>query len=134
MKYFLESKCAISCINKKLQTPILVATYGGNINLGAYNIESLGLVKLCIQFGAKLNDRDIKGMTPVHYAASAGNMDILALLYHQGASLDVRDLKGRTPLMVASQGNHVTVCVFENQLTVGYSVVIAKSLSLIRSG
>ena len=64
---------------------------------------------MCIKYGAKLNYRDLKSRTPIHYAAMNGNLDVMALLYYHGASLDVRDLKGRTPLMFAAQGNHISV-------------------------
>ena len=64
---------------------------------------------MCIQYGAKINYRDLKSRTPIHYAAMNGNLDVIALLYHQGAALDVRDIKGRTPLMFAAQGNHISV-------------------------
>ena len=67
---------------------------------------------MCLKHGAKINDRDLDSMTPVHYAAINGYLEILALFYHQGANLDVRDLRGRTPLMFAAQGNHTAVRVF----------------------
>ena len=94
------------------------------------NIDySLHVVKLCLKHGAKLNDRDLNSMTPVHYAAMNGFINILALYYHQGASLDVRDLRGRTPLMFASQGNHVSVLFLLLLLNLGNRVVIEESVS-----
>lgn len=66
-------------------------------------------MNLLLKFGAKLEDRDSKGLTPIHYAAMNGKINILSFLTSKGAKLDVRDNKGETPLMVAAAENQLIV-------------------------
>lgn len=56
-----------------------------------------------------MEDRDSKGLTPIHYAAMNGKINILSFLTSKGAKLDVRDNKGETPLMAAAAENQLIV-------------------------
>ena len=68
------------------------------------------LVSLCLKYGARIDDRDNKGMTAIHFACLSGQIGVISFLKHHGAKLDVRDDKGKTPLMVAAQSNqHIVV-------------------------
>ena len=72
------------------------------------------LVSLCLKQGARIDDRDNKGMTVVHFACLSGQIGVISFLKHHGAKLDVRDDKGKTPLMVAAQSNqHIVAFLFE---------------------
>jgi hypothetical protein len=50
-----------------------------------------------------VNARGVRGMTPIHVAASAGHSDILSLLIEHGADVNGRDKYGNTPLYQATR-------------------------------
>ncbi len=53
--------------------------------------------------GAKAEEADYLGSTPLHVAAALGNLDAVRLLVEEGnATVDVRDVFGRTPLDCAA--------------------------------
>lgn len=57
--------------------------------------------------GAPLEQRDQRGSTAAHWAATRGSTSILALLGHLGADLEARDGQGRTPAALATAGSHL---------------------------
>ena len=52
------------------------------------------------------------GFTPLHVAASVGNVSAIDALLQEGVDVDVNavDLQGRTPLHVAAEKGHVKAC------------------------
>ena len=111
VKFFFNNGCRVNCYNSLQQTPLMLAAKVGNINICIPFFQSvLSLVNLCFLHGSRTEDRDIKGMTAVHFASMNGYINILSSLRAHGACLDVRDNKGRTPLMMASQQNQIVVC------------------------
>jgi len=52
------------------------------------------------------------GMTPLHYAARDGRLDIAAALLGAGAGIDPREANDLTPLLLAIVNNHVDVAHF----------------------
>ena len=54
--------------------------------------------KKLIAKGAKVNRT---GWTPLHYAATGPNAEVVALMLDQGAAIDARAPNGNTPLMMA---------------------------------
>ena len=60
--------------------------------------------------GVGVNEESSKGLTPLHYAASAGHNDIVELLIERGANVNATDSgKGATPLDYAHWGDHEEV-------------------------
>jgi len=55
----------------------------------------------------QVNAKNLNGSTPMHAAASAGHVDILALLLEHGVDVDVRTEDGTTPLISASMSGSV---------------------------
>lgn len=55
-----------------------------------------------IEAGAKLNQIDISGKTPLHYAASLGNYSATKTLIRRGASVRINDNYGRTAVQAAA--------------------------------
>lgn len=51
-----------------------------------------------IRKGAKVNAKDIRGMTPLHHAAGAWSQEMAELLIQNGAEVNARDSAGCTPL------------------------------------
>lgn len=55
--------------------------------------------------GADINISDIRGATPLHRAASKGNLEIVKLLLEKAGiiKVDVKDIYGNTPLHLACE-------------------------------
>lgn len=56
---------------------------------------------LVLQYGADVNLQDRLGLTPLHHAASAGNMAVVRLLLDNGADVNASNEIGVTPLYSA---------------------------------
>ncbi|XP_065918988.1 ankyrin repeat domain-containing protein 29-like [Dysidea avara] len=62
------------------------------------------LVKLCVNNGANVNLQDAEyGWTPLHFAASTGQLDIIIFLNDHGADIHMQDKYGRLPYHLAAQ-------------------------------
>jgi uncharacterized protein len=61
-------------------------------------------VKALLEKGAAVNRA---GWTPLHYAAAAGDNDIVQMLLDKSAQLDARSPNGTTPIMMAARGSHI---------------------------
>ena len=60
------------------------------------------IVKLLIEKGAKLDETDIEGRTPLFMACRQGHHAVVRLLVEAGADKDKSGLEGWTPLSIAS--------------------------------
>ncbi len=69
-------------------------TLNGNFNIAKYLIEK----------GAKVNDRDKQGHTPLMFAVIKDNRTMVKYLVAKGAEINVKNNDGYTPLMLAVQG------------------------------
>lgn len=61
-----------------------------------------GYVELCVELVARGAQINKSGWTPLHYAATGGNPEIVALLLKNGAIVDSSAPNGSTPLMMAA--------------------------------
>jgi ankyrin repeat protein len=59
------------------------------------------VVDVFVAFGAE-HHADEYGSTPLHRAAFAGSVEIVAMLLEGGAIEDARDVNGHTPLHIAA--------------------------------
>jgi len=84
--------------NKNGETPLMIASIDGD----------LGVVKtLVLQKKANINP---VGWTPLHYAATRGNLEVAQFLIANGAVVNALSPSHTTPLMMAVQsGNEVLV-------------------------
>ena len=57
-----------------------------------------------------LEQPDISGMTPLHYAAFEGKVDFIDMLCDNGADILAQDQLGQTPLHWAVQGGEHETC------------------------
>ncbi|XP_071722998.1 uncharacterized protein [Rutidosis leptorrhynchoides] len=65
------------------------------------SIIKVKCARFLLEAGAKLDASDINKNTPLHYAASYGRKESIALLLDYGASLTLQNKDGRTPYEVA---------------------------------
>jgi ankyrin repeat protein len=79
----------VNQMNAKGETPLMMA---------AFNRE-LRLAQQLIARGADVNQT---GWTPLHYAATAGDVDMIRLLLEEHAYIDAESPNGTTPLMMAA--------------------------------
>lgn len=132
MKYFVESGSTVRCMNNLKQTPIMIAPKWETLISVEICLMCLCLVSICLKYGARVDDRDSKGMTPIHYSCLSGQIGVISFLKHHGASLDVRDNKGRTPLMIAAQENQLIV-ILHSYSDLGIQLVDKAWRTVIRS-
>lgn len=72
--------------------------------------DSEGL-QIALASGLDYNVRDFLGRTPLHWAASNGQHELVSLLACNGAALNLVDDNGHTPLHLAALNGSVAVCV-----------------------
>jgi len=72
----------------------------------------ISVVKELLDRGAKVNDGNDHGDTPLMFAASKGHIEVVKLLIGNGAEADLKNKSGRTALMFASQNGRTEVVEF----------------------
>ena len=82
-------KIDVNALNAKGESPLMIAALTGQ------NAAAEKLVRL----GADLNKT---GWTPLHYAATSGNIRLMALFLEHHAFVDSESPNGTTPLMMAA--------------------------------
>ncbi len=82
-------KTDVNVLNAQNESPLMLAALKGHQELA----EKL------IKKGADVNKT---GWAPLHYAASSGNLPIIALLIENSAYIDAESPNGTTPLMMAA--------------------------------
>ncbi|MEM7411607.1 MAG: ankyrin repeat domain-containing protein [Myxococcota bacterium] len=80
--------------------------------LAVRDAESLELARVLQGAGARVDEADVSGRTPLSYAASHGDLDLVTYLVEAGAEVDGVDDLGRTPLYYAALWNHPEVIRF----------------------
>ncbi len=90
-------KIDISATNAAGESPLMLAIF----------TEQYDLARTLIKRGAAINKT---GWTPLHYAATKGNLDMIRLLLDKDAYIDSASPNETTPLMMAAQfGNESAV-------------------------
>jgi ankyrin repeat protein len=65
---------------------------------------------LLLDRGADVNAADARGkLTPLHYAAWSGNVELVQLLVARKADRSAKENRGRTALDLAKERNHAAV-------------------------
>ena len=88
---------------------LVVTGLAGQIHDAVMN-GNIDEVQWQLDAGVDVNEESSKGLTPLHYAASAGHNDIVELLIERGANVNATDSgKGGTPLDYAHWGDQEEV-------------------------
>lgn len=77
-----------------MKTPIFYAVFNTSQ-------EQINILRVLVENGAKLNEKDCDGRTPLHYAAESGKSRCIPFLLQKGASIEIRDKYNKTPLDLA---------------------------------
>ena len=97
---FITTIAAVVLVVTGLAGPIHDAVMNGNIDEVQWQLDA----------GVDVNEESSNGLTPLHYAASAGHNDIVELLIERGANVNATDSgKGATPLDYAHWRDHEEV-------------------------
>jgi predicted LPLAT superfamily acyltransferase len=89
-------------VNKKDSydvTPLFIASQEGHV----------GVVRLLLDKGARMDKPNKNGTTPLFIASQGGYVDIVRLLLDNGARVDKAMNDGGTPLMIASYRGHLKI-------------------------
>ena len=98
--FLLTAIAAVLLVVTGLAGPIHDAVKNGNIDEVQWQLDA----------GVDVNEENSNGLTPLHYAASAGHNDIVELLIERGANVNATDSgKGGTPLDYAHWGDQEEV-------------------------
>ena len=83
-------KTDLNAANKANETPLMMAVLKGQVVMAAALL-------------AKEADVNKPGWAPLHYAATAGHIELMTLLLENHAYIDAESPNGSTPLMMAAQ-------------------------------
>ncbi len=83
-------KTDLNAANKANETPLMMAVLKGQVAMAAAML-------------AKEADVNKPGWAPLHYAATAGHIELITLLLENHAYIDAESPNGSTPLMMAAQ-------------------------------
>lgn len=130
-KCLLEAKANPNHRNKNQVSPFFIAIeqkalidamlkHGANPNSHNFNNKTTALhfavqndydygVQKLIAAGARVNQGDIKGVTPLHTAAKKGRLDLVTTLYTAGASLKAKDHEGLTVIHYAAESGKLSL-------------------------
>lgn len=67
------------------------------------------IVRLCLEHGANINGRTLRGQTPLHHACRAGNEEIVQILLDNKADCYAVDDRDWGPLHTAAAAGHATI-------------------------
>ena len=98
----LLAKGADPHLSTRMGTSALMAAAGINWVVSQTWTEGpeqlLEAVKLCMELGLDVNQKNSMGLQAIHGAANRGSNDIIRFLAAHGAGLDLPDAESRTPL------------------------------------
>ncbi len=106
VKLLLDKGADVTLANLRGMTPTMAAAGLGSTDAdtrGIYVTEdvqqrSIATLKLLIAAGGDINQKDSRGLTPLHEASRWGWNDVVTFLVQQGADLDAKDNRGLTPV------------------------------------
>lgn len=99
-KYLISNGANIMMEDEDKHIITHFAAANGYYSLLKYILEELDISVITKEM--LLNWKDIYDRTPLHFAASQGNIKVLQLLYNNGGSLDVQDKFGVSPRTIIS--------------------------------
>jgi ankyrin repeat protein len=97
-KYLLQvTDIKVNMENKSTENALMMLAFKGKLDLVKYMVEEIGV------------EPDKDGWTPLHYAATAGHLDIVEYLISKEVDIDAQSPSNTTPLMMAARFGHIKV-------------------------
>jgi hypothetical protein len=97
-KYLLQvSDINVNMENKSTENALMMLAFKGKLDLVKYMVEEIGA------------EPDKDGWTPLHYAATAGHLDVVEYLISKEVDIDAHNPSDTTPLMMAARYGHIKV-------------------------
>ncbi|XP_064414123.1 ankyrin repeat domain-containing protein 50-like [Latimeria chalumnae] len=86
-------------------------------------LEREDSIRMLLENGASVNQKDSNGRTLVANAAHSGNLEVVNLLILRGADLEIEDHSGQTPLTLAARQGHTKVlhCLIAHSANVNHA-------------
>ncbi|XP_059173980.1 ankyrin repeat domain-containing protein 17-like [Physella acuta] len=97
-------------LNANLKTNLISRTALNNGLIQATNMNKIECVRICIEYKADVNHRDVTGMTAAMYAADKGYFNCLQILCEAGANMSCTDTYGTNALMLSAQWGNSSEC------------------------
>ncbi|XP_068755474.1 transient receptor potential cation channel subfamily A member 1-like [Montipora capricornis] len=82
------------------------------LHLAVLNLNDVKTVELCLDSGADVNILTSNSVTPLHLAASKGNIEVADFLISRGANVHIKDGDSKTPLHMAAIFNQTRLIEF----------------------
>src|SRR5262245_5736533 len=106
IRVLLGKGADLSMANSRGITPLMAAAGLGSVDAdtrGFYLTDdvqqrSIASLKLLLAAGGKINEKDSRGLTPLHEAARWGWNDVVTFLVENGADMNAKDNRGNTPV------------------------------------
>jgi ankyrin repeat protein len=78
-------------------------------NALSLSVRRPAVIRVLLAHGARLNDRDRTGMTPLMCAAMYGNAESVRLLLDAGAAINLTAMTGETAMTLAAKNGYRAV-------------------------
>ena len=112
----VQAACSKACYSKRLDLlRLLIEEHGAKVNpetvvaeiplCAAAACGDLEMVKYLLQRGARVNDSDGSGFTPLMRACNEGNTILIPVLLHHGKSFNSRVHKSNSKAFISSLTN-----------------------------
>ncbi len=121
----LKSGCDPNLVHVDGKTPLILAANAG----------SLDALKHLLMSGAKIDARDERGRTALHYSMARNQVEFCKLLVAHGANLTATDDSGQIPgwrgdgvisdAAVDIWWNHIATCIDENKIAKADALLVA---------
>ena len=83
-----------------------MSSYNANntFHHGASN-KSVDILKMSLEYGVNIQEKNLDGNTPLHIAAALENIEPLKYLIENGSKIEEKNLDGNTPLHILVKTN-----------------------------